>query len=180
MNARNTFLYFAYGSNLLQQRIHIANPTAIFKTIAKLQDFRLDFNYYSERWKGSAATIVADSKSHVWGIVYEIDNKDQPNLDRQEGVAEGVYRVIKVDVESPLGKSFTCRSYQLTDQPPPLKNGESLPSSRFPSKIYLNTIIAGAIENKIPADYIDYLKKIPSNEFNGPIHMNLDLQKYLS
>ncbi|XP_039276733.1 protein ANTAGONIST OF LIKE HETEROCHROMATIN PROTEIN 1 isoform X1 [Nilaparvata lugens] len=88
MNARNTFLYFAYGSNLLQQRIHIANPTAIFKTIAKLQDFRLDFNYYSERWKGSAATIVADSKSHVWGIVYEIDNKDQPNLDRYLATGE--------------------------------------------------------------------------------------------
>ncbi|RZF43900.1 hypothetical protein LSTR_LSTR007236 [Laodelphax striatellus] len=83
MNACNTFLYFAYGSNLLQQRIHVANPTAIFRTIAKLQDYRLDFGpLYSNRWQGCAATIVPHEKSHVWGVLYEIDNKDLPNLDR--------------------------------------------------------------------------------------------------
>lgn len=32
-----TFLYFAYGSNLLDQRIHINNPSAVRKAHAKLQ-----------------------------------------------------------------------------------------------------------------------------------------------
>jgi hypothetical protein len=31
------FLYFAYGSNLLTQRIHINNPSAVRKEIGKLK-----------------------------------------------------------------------------------------------------------------------------------------------
>ena len=33
----DTFLYFAYGSNLLKTRIHINNPSAEFYDVAKLQ-----------------------------------------------------------------------------------------------------------------------------------------------
>lgn len=32
-----SFLYFAYGSNLLAQRIHINNPSAVRKEIGKLE-----------------------------------------------------------------------------------------------------------------------------------------------
>lgn len=32
-----TFMYFAYGSNLLLKRIHINNPSAIRKDIGKIQ-----------------------------------------------------------------------------------------------------------------------------------------------
>lgn len=34
---RSTFLYFAYGSNLLTKRIHLQNPSAIRKGIAELK-----------------------------------------------------------------------------------------------------------------------------------------------
>jgi hypothetical protein len=32
-----TFLYFAYGSNLLRQRLHMDNPSAKFVDVAKLK-----------------------------------------------------------------------------------------------------------------------------------------------
>jgi hypothetical protein len=32
----NKLLYFGYGSNLLSERIHIQNPSAVFKTIGRL------------------------------------------------------------------------------------------------------------------------------------------------
>ncbi|KAL6086740.1 hypothetical protein STEG23_038021 [Scotinomys teguina] len=32
-----TFLYFAYGSNLLTERIHLRNPSAVFCCVARLQ-----------------------------------------------------------------------------------------------------------------------------------------------
>ena len=35
--SKRTFLYFAYGSNLLRERIHICNPSAVFKATAKLE-----------------------------------------------------------------------------------------------------------------------------------------------
>ena len=43
-----TFLYFAFGSNLLEKRIHINNPSAVFRSIAKLKDYKLGFNYFSQ------------------------------------------------------------------------------------------------------------------------------------
>lgn len=33
---KDTFLYFAYGSNLLKKRIHINNPSATFIGIGRL------------------------------------------------------------------------------------------------------------------------------------------------
>lgn len=41
MEANGTFLYFAYGSNLLEKRIHIQNPTAVRKGIGKLMVSRV-------------------------------------------------------------------------------------------------------------------------------------------
>ena len=41
------FLYFAYGSNLSTERIHLNNPSAVAKGPALLKDFKLNFNYGS-------------------------------------------------------------------------------------------------------------------------------------
>lgn len=34
---KKTFMYFAYGSNLLKKRIHIQNPTAVRSGFGKLK-----------------------------------------------------------------------------------------------------------------------------------------------
>ena len=48
MTKGKSFFYFAYGSNLLTERIHINNPSAKFKNIAKLSQHELGFNYFSQ------------------------------------------------------------------------------------------------------------------------------------
>ena len=48
------FLYFAYGSNLSTERIHLNNPSAVTKGPALLKDFKLNFNY------GSNVSYVKD------------------------------------------------------------------------------------------------------------------------
>jgi hypothetical protein len=68
-------------------------------------------------------------------------------------------------VETDLGEKLTCRTYQLCQLP---EEGSSI-EERLPSKIYLDTIIAGAIESNLTLDYIEKLKKIPYNNFNGPV-----------
>ena len=45
---KETFLYFAYGSNLLTERIQINNPSAKFKSIGFLKKHKLDFNNKSK------------------------------------------------------------------------------------------------------------------------------------
>ena len=43
-----TFFYFAYGSNLLTERIRINNPSARAKGIGQLKNYKLDFNNKSK------------------------------------------------------------------------------------------------------------------------------------
>ena len=43
-----SFLYFAYGSNLSSERIKISNPSAKAVGPALLEHYALDFNYHSK------------------------------------------------------------------------------------------------------------------------------------
>ncbi|XP_062524474.1 uncharacterized protein LOC101743698 [Bombyx mori] len=157
------FLYFAYGSNLLAKRIHINNPTAIFYSTAKLQDYRLDFNMYTELWNGNAATIVEDPGEYVWGDLWLINNSDLKSLDEQELVGSGGYFARNVTVTTPGGKQLQARTYQETVDPPKLKEGELLPEDRRPSNTYLGVIILGAFESNLPSEYIGKLFNFVTN-----------------
>ena len=46
--SNKTFLYFAYGSNLLTKRIHFQNPSAVFRDAAKLDGYKLEFRLPSK------------------------------------------------------------------------------------------------------------------------------------
>ncbi|XP_069681439.1 gamma-glutamylcyclotransferase-like isoform X2 [Periplaneta americana] len=160
-----SFLYFAYGSNLLTQRIHINNPSAVRKDIGKLMDYRLDFGQpFSKKWDGCPATVVPHTGKHVWGSIWEIDHANISDLDRQEGVPQNIYFPIQVSIQTESGKTYNCRSYQLCKTP---EAEEVLPPERQPSQIYLDVIIKGAIESGLPTSYIEELKRIPNNGSKG-------------
>ncbi|KAG0717928.1 Gamma-glutamylcyclotransferase [Chionoecetes opilio] len=168
MDQRNGFLYFAYGSNLLTERIHINNPSAKMISVGKLKDYRLDFNHFSQRWKGAAATIVEDPDSSVYGVLWEIGNEDMANLDRQEGVHKKIYKVMDVEVETEKDECVGARSYQVI---------RPLEGDRRPSYVYMDVIIRGAKENGLPKDYIRFLENIEHNGYNGSVEIDLQLDK---
>ncbi|XP_066942374.1 gamma-glutamylcyclotransferase-like isoform X1 [Macrobrachium rosenbergii] len=188
MATRNCFLYFAYGSNLLTERIHINNPSAKKIQVGKLKDYRLDFNYFSQRWKGCAATIVEDPGNHLYGVLWEIANEDLAHLDTHEGcsnqltnnsadkwpsetqecVHQGIYKAVEVDVETLTGEQVRARSYQII---------RPLEQDRRPSSVYLDVIVRGAKENGLPEDYVKFLEGIEHNGYNGEVDVKLDLEK---
>ncbi|XP_075160163.1 gamma-glutamylcyclotransferase-like [Haematobia irritans] len=161
------FYYFGFGSNLLAKRIHIQNPTAIRMGPGKLENYRLDFFFPSQRWNGAAATIVPTINDHVWGAIWEIDGCDMEHLDEQEGVASGIYTPITVTIQCPtLKKIFECRAYHLCKQPETnfkTMPVDEIPLERQPSQTYLKTLVKGAMETGVPSEYIDWLKKIKHN-----------------
>ncbi|XP_071539038.1 gamma-glutamylcyclotransferase-like [Panulirus ornatus] len=171
MASRGCFLYFAYGSNLLKERIHINNPSARMVTVGKLRDYRLDFNYFSRRWQGAAATIVEDPGNYLYGVLWEIDNEDMDNLDRQEGVQHGIYKVLEVDVETPSGENVKARSYQIICP---------MEEDRRPSSVYMDVIIGGARENGLPEDYIRFLESIEHNGYTGKVDLNINVSRICS
>ncbi|XP_055203257.1 gamma-glutamylcyclotransferase isoform X1 [Gorilla gorilla gorilla] len=131
-----SFLYFAYGSNLLTERIHLRNPSAAFFCVARLQDFKLDFGNSqgktSQTWHGGIATIFQSPGDEVWGVVWKMNKSNLNSLDEQEGVKSGMYVVIEVKVATQEGKEITCRSYLMT-------NYESAPPSPQYKKVEKET-----------------------------------------
>ncbi|KAF9421405.1 hypothetical protein HW555_002620 [Spodoptera exigua] len=160
--APGTTFYFAYGSNLLTKRLHINNPSAIFYSIAKLNNYRLDFNYQVDAWQGAVATIVEDQDSDVWGTVWTMDTDQLHNLDEQEGVSIGMYYPKNVTVTTPSGQQLVARTYIETKNPKKA-NGTDIPMERRPSNTYLEVIALGAIESHLPSDYIGFIFSFPTN-----------------
>merc|ERR1711936_529450 len=164
---KKTFLYFAFGSNLLTERIHINNPSAVFRSIAKLKEHKLDFNYFSKRWQGAAATIIPTRESHVWGVLWELNMEHLETLDRQEGVPN-VYNRKMVEVELEDGSSAEAVTYFL------IKPEEE---DKRPSYVYKNVILRGAEEHNIPEEYLEKLRGIEDNGYKGEVTVGLDLRE---
>ncbi|CAB3240956.1 unnamed protein product [Arctia plantaginis] len=161
--SNETFFYFAYGSNLLSKRIHINNPSAVYYSPAKLENHRLDFNFFVEAWNGAVSTIVEDDTEEVWGVLWTLNIDQMKYLDDQEGVTLGWYFPKNVTVTTPDGKQILARTYQETMTPEKLNKCEDLPVERRPSSTYLEVIALGAIESHLPADYIAFIFSFPSN-----------------
>ncbi|KAF5883741.1 gamma-glutamylcyclotransferase isoform X1 [Clarias magur] len=114
-----TFLYFAYGSNLLKERLQLRNPSATMQSVAKLQDYKLVFGNHkgvvSKSWRGGVASIEPSKGDTVWGVMWRIKTAHRTSLDRQEGVKSGVYSPVYVDVLS-RGQTLACRSYIMNNR----------------------------------------------------------------
>lgn len=170
----DTFDYFAYGSNLLTNRIRVNNPSAVRVGIGKLENYRLDFVRYAKYWKGAIATIIPTAGETVWGAIWKISMNDLPRLDKQEGVASGTYAAVNVDVFLPDGSKRNCRTYQQTVVPESV-NLTILPNDRRPSWVYLKTIIKGAEECGLPQSYQNFLKNIAHNGYSNEEHIGFKL-----
>ncbi|XP_013405270.1 gamma-glutamylcyclotransferase [Lingula anatina] len=166
---RRTFLYFAYGSNLLKERILINNKSAVFKAVGHIQDWELTFAMFSQRWQGHVATILPVQRAQCWGVVWELDISDKQNLDNQEGVSRMVYKPIEVQVTCEDGSILECRTYELLR---PLERGLGPPSPQ-----YKNVIVSGARQNGLPQDYIAQLEAIEDNGYSGTLDITSSLIK---
>jgi hypothetical protein len=46
------------------------------------QDYKLGFDFKSSRWCGCAATVTESPGSHVWGVVWALDQDQVHHLDK--------------------------------------------------------------------------------------------------
>ncbi|MBN3305512.1 gamma-glutamylcyclotransferase [Amia ocellicauda] len=167
--ADDTFLYFAYGSNLLKERLQLKNPSATIHCVARLKDYRLAFGNYqgrpSDRWHGGVATIVQSPGDEVWGVVWRMSVRDLKSLDRQENVKFGTYSPVEVSV-STKEDEMNCRTYIMN-------NCVYAP----PSPQYLKVIVLGAEQNGLPSEYQLKLKAIETNNYNGPLELMSEVEE---
>ena len=147
-------LYFAYGSNMDEQRVKTADrcPNARFIFNALLPAHRLVFTRGADA-ASCAADAVPDPAASVWGVVYDITDSDRRQLDAREGGAIHAYRAREVLVH-PHGDTeqrVMVLTYSASD-----------PSDiqRPPTREYLDYLLGGARRWGLPADYIAHLERI--------------------
>lgn len=111
--------------------------------------WRLTFGGEELSFEGALATVVEDLNSQVFVMLYDVPPFDEPELDRWEGSALGLYRKIRVRVAT-LDGDETAWLYVL--------NGYEggLPSARYLSIITEAAQVAGA-----PDDYVADLRNRP-------------------
>ncbi len=134
-------LYIAYGSNINLEQMAYRCPHSKVLGISEIKDFELEFR--------GVATIVPKENASVPVLIWELDERDLPILNRYEGWPR-LYRQEKMEFEL-NGKTFEGMAYLMN-------YGKIAP----PSQEYYNTILRGYRENGLDESF---LQKALENSF---------------
>jgi len=140
--APNTSWYFAYGSNLSRAQMRARAGQILEEINGELKNYELRFNKKS-RGGSATANIQPTPGKSVHGVLYRIPESSYRNLDRFEGVPEH-YRRIEVRVTAIDGREIPAQAFIASKVEKGLR----------PVAHYLQTILDGAAEHGLPADYI--------------------------
>ena len=161
-------LVFQYGSNCLESEINSRERLkgkARFVDIAKtIENYKLDFDVYSENRKCAAADIVRTCQDKkVWGVLYSVDD----NLISRKTAPTGYKSFDAIEGE---GKNYrrhclpvSCNKDSLivmTLTYVALKPRKRVKKTSFK---YVQSIIKGLREHNVPEEYINEVKEIVCN-----------------
>lgn len=127
-------LYIAYGSNINLEQMAYRCPHSKVLGISEIKDFELEFR--------GVATIVPKENASVPVLIWELDERDLPVLNKYEGFPS-FYRQEKMPFEL-NGKSYKGMAYLMN-------RGTIFP----PSPQYYNTILQGYQENGLDESYLE-------------------------
>lgn len=158
-----TFLYFAYGSNMLTEWLRDRCPSANPMGIAIAANHKLVFGKRSID-KSGKATLVRTEGVDTPGVVFEIAENERPELDKAEG-----FKPEKPDDPSryrrddnfeiqPVGSDsvITATTYLANKPEDGLK----------PYDWCLALLIAGTVQHGLDPDHIKMLKRINFDKTN--------------
>jgi gamma-glutamylcyclotransferase (GGCT)/AIG2-like uncharacterized protein YtfP len=155
-----TEFVFAYGSNmdLAQMRERCPNSLDLLQPfVARAKGWKLYFPRHSDRRQGGVGSILSKSDETVWGVVFGLTAEDLAKLDRSEGTSVGAYRRVRIQVAWGRDLKQEVWTYLAIPQDEP-------PRHYPPHEDYLAQYIRGAESFKLPAEYIDKLKRIETRK----------------
>ncbi len=148
-------LYAAYGSNMDPKQMLQRAPHSPHRGCGWLVGWRLTFGGEDHGWEGALATVVEDDLSQVFVSLYDITAQDERLLDSWEGADIGLYRKIRVRVQTLDGEAlawlYVLDAYE-----------GGLPSAR-----YLGILADAAEAAGAPNDYVRALRSRPCTSI-GP------------
>lgn len=145
-------LYFSYGSNMSVKRLLERVPSASKVGTGVLKGHELRFHKVSKK-DGSAkcdAFLTGDIEHFIYGVIYDIDESDKPELDMAEGLNHG-YDEKDVLIEF-AGDSINAFTYYAT----------KIDSTLKPLHWYKEHVLRGAREHQLPEQYIQLIELVES------------------
>lgn len=152
----DTFLYFAYGSNMLTRRLRARTPSATVIETGCVVGYRLTFDKVSTDGSGKAdMEHTGNPTDRIYGVLYEIANSEEGALNRAEGLGlKNGYRKddnIQVRIAE---STIRAKAYIAT--------ATAKDPAYRPYHWYKAIVIAGAVEHNLPAAYIEWLRTVDS------------------
>ncbi|MFB0979969.1 MAG: gamma-glutamylcyclotransferase [Alteromonadaceae bacterium] len=142
--------YFAYGSNMSLVRLKERVPSTIKLEIVTLKNHQLRFNMSGNDGSGKCDSFETNnSEDLVIGVLFEINENEKVILDRAESLGTG-YSEKLVFVQNYSGEIFEALIYCAI----------KIDASLKPYSWYLNHVIIGAKETKLPAEYLAVIESV--------------------
>ena len=147
-----TFDYFAYGSNMLIERLRnrCLNP----KEIGRADNRIIEFSKLSKKDGSGKATLRCQAGHRTPGVLFRIPIAERNKLDRYEGAGKGggYIRCDKFPVHRTDNNQIAyVVTYLATFPKPNLK----------PYDWYLALVIAGALKHGLDGSYQEMLRRVP-------------------
>jgi len=162
--------YFAYGSNMASHRLLQRLPGARHLEVGILTAHQLSFRKKDNAGLSAKCDIelTGDHSDEVIGVVYEISSEDKRALDQIEGLGTGYDEKI-VTITTLSGSRLSSVTYFAID----------IDHGLIPYHWYKQHVLRGAIEHGLPADYIDKIESIESQEDADERRSHRELSIYL-
>jgi cation transport regulator ChaC len=144
-----TLWYFAYGSNMQRATFVERRGMRPQRSVwGRLHGYRLVFHLPVGPGERGVANVIPDASATTYGVLHLITSEEFERLDRTEGVGNGYYRRVSVEV---IDKDSTRTSAWTYVSPHGV-------AGRKPSARYLGLLIEGALEHGVPEDYLRELR----------------------
>ena len=144
--------YFAYGSNMLTERLQDRVSSAKNPRPLALRRHRLRFHKISCDCSGKCNIVATPCAGDVvHGVLFEIDDAQMNTLDAFEGVNHG-YRRDEITVSLDGTRTKACVYVAEKD---------AIDDALMPYRWYYDLVLAGAEQHGLPRDYVAGLRAIP-------------------
>ncbi len=147
--------YFAYGEMMFSARLQKVVPEATCLGVAKVMGYKLFFHNRGHDDPSGKCNIipVKDPNCEVYGVVYEIKQRDRYLLDKDQSLGCGSQDVtLKVfPVESSFDNGLFAFTY--------IAHKENIFEDLVPYHWYKEMVLSGAREHNLPSEYIHHLEQ---------------------
>jgi gamma-glutamylcyclotransferase len=159
-------IYFAYGSNMLTQRLQQRVPSAWALGVGSVPSRCLRFHKRSKDGSGKCdLAVTAEPSAVAYGVLFTVPDEERPVLDQAEGLGYG-YREEALQVVGADRQIISAIAYVATPQ--------GIEVDRQPYNWYHRLVISGARQHALPESYVAGILNvhaIPDPDLTRPTYL---------